>query len=84
LVTNNDSLRHGEIFVQQTELSIVIRPREPSKKRKFAMGENEQSGPWNETRPIRVSKAKGIGKFSEAMKIENEEQRNMWLEDKKH
>ena len=35
------------------------------------------------TRPIRAAKAKGIGKLSEVMKIQNEKETKMGLEDKR-
>ena len=45
------------------------------------MGENQQPGPSNETSPIRAAKAKGIAKLSEVIKIQNEEETQMRLED---
>ena len=44
---------------------------------------NLQPGSSCKTRPIRAAKIKGIGKLSEVMKIQNEEERKMGLEDKR-
>ena len=40
-------------------------------------------GPSCKIRPIRAAKANDIGKSSELMEIENEEERKMGLEDKR-
>ena len=38
----------------------------------------------NDTRSIRAAKVKDIAKLSEIIKIQNEEERQMRLEDKRH
>ena len=43
---------------------------------------NLQPGPSCKTRPIRAAKVKGTGKLSDVMKIQNEEERKMGLDDK--
>ena len=47
------------------------------------MGKNQQPESANEKRPIRAIKAKGIAKSSEALNIQNEEEIQMRLEDKR-